>query len=57
MEKKGMAEEQIEQAMAIMGKMMTPEITAVIGFFGAVIVGLIASAIMAAIMKKEPSLF
>jgi hypothetical protein len=56
-EKQGLGEEQIEQTMAMMDKMMSPEITTVIGFFAVIILGLIISAIMAAIMKKEPTLF
>ncbi len=56
-EKKGMSEEQIEQAMTMMSKMMSPELTAIFGLFGAILIGLIVSAIMAAIMKKEPTMF
>jgi hypothetical protein len=57
MEKKGTPDEQIEQAMEITKMFMTPGALFVIAVFGTLFIGLIISLIMAAILKKEKSVF
>ncbi|GEM_PF-67759 len=49
----GQSDEQIEQAMEMTGKFMTPVMMAVMGFIGSLIMGVIISLIGAAILKKE----
>ena len=51
--KKDMSDEQIEQALEISKKFMTPIMMAVIGYFASLFFGLIISLILAAVTKKE----
>ena len=50
----GQSDEQIEQAMEMTGKLLTPVMMAVMGFIGNLIMGVVVSLIGAAILKKEP---
>jgi vacuolar-type H+-ATPase subunit I/STV1 len=52
---KGLSEDQIEAAMSITSKMLTPGIMAISGLFGAVIIGTIISLITSIFVKKQPS--
>ena len=53
MEEKGMSDEEIDQAMEIAGKFMTPEIMFIFGILGMLFIGFILSLIISAIMKNE----
>ncbi|MCU0450394.1 MAG: DUF4199 domain-containing protein [Bernardetiaceae bacterium] len=55
MEKQGMADEQIEQTMGMMGFMFNPWFYVVVALVTGPMFGAIAALIVAAIMKKEPS--
>jgi prepilin signal peptidase PulO-like enzyme (type II secretory pathway) len=57
MEKRGMSDDQIDQAMAISEWAFNPEISAVSGFVFNLFVGLIISLIVVAFMKKESDKF
>jgi hypothetical protein len=50
---KGMSEDQIEQAMTIGSKMMTPGWMSIMGLFGSVFSGLIVSLITSIFVKKQ----
>jgi hypothetical protein len=52
MQQRGMSDEQIEQAMAISSKFMTPEMILVFGILGGLLIGFIISLIITAITKK-----
>jgi hypothetical protein len=57
MEEKGMSDAQIDQAMSITEKFMTPEMIFVMGIVGTLIFGFILSLIVSAITKKtDPQL-
>ena len=57
MEEKGMSDAQIDQAMSITEKFMTPEMIFVMGIVGMLIFGFILSLIVSAITKKtDPQL-
>ncbi|CAD5251423.1 MULTISPECIES: DUF4199 domain-containing protein [unclassified Imperialibacter] len=57
MEEKGMSDAQIDQAMSITEKFMTPEMIFVMGIIGTLIFGFILSLIVSAITKKtDPQL-
>ena len=57
MEKKGIPEEQIDQAMEISKMFMSPGAMFVMGLLGSVLIGFILSLIIAAIVKKDKSVF
>lgn len=54
--KNGMSEEMIEKAMAMSGKMMTPGWMAMMGLFGAVVMGTIISLVTSIFVKRQPNL-
>jgi hypothetical protein len=51
--KQGMSEDQIEAAMAITSKMMTPGWLSIMGLFGSVIAGTIISLVTSIFVKKQ----
>ena len=51
--KQGMSEDQIEAAMAITAKMMTPGWLSIMGLFGSVIAGTIISLVTSIFVKKQ----
>ena len=51
----GMAEDQIETAMEVAGKFMTPGIMAIMGLFSAVFMGTIVSLVTSIFVKKQSS--
>lgn len=53
MEKKGLSEEQMEQAMAMADKFSGPGMMLVVGIIGGAVMGFIISLIVAAIMKNN----
>ncbi len=53
LESKGMNDEQIDQAIAISDKMMTPEMMVVFAIIGGLVFGFILSLIISAIMKRN----
>jgi hypothetical protein len=53
-EDQGMSEEQIEQAMGVVGMMQNPFVIGMISLVGTLFWGTIVSLIAAAILKKEP---
>jgi hypothetical protein len=53
--KKGLTEEQIEAAMAISVKMMSPAWMSIMGLFGSVFSGTIISLITSIFIKKQPN--
>lgn len=53
MEEQGLSDDQIEQAMSISEKFMSPPMMLVMGIIGGVIVGVIISLIISAINKKS----
>lgn len=55
MAQKGLNEDQIEQAMAIASKMMSPGWMSIMGLVGSVISGLIVSLITSIFVKKQPN--
>ena len=57
MEKKGLPDDQIEQAMEYSKMFMSPGIMFVAGVFFTVLIGFILSLIIAAIMKKDKPVF
>lgn len=57
MEKKGIPDDQIEKAMEISKMFMNPGAMFVMGLLGAVLIGFILSLIVAAIVKKDKSVF
>ena len=57
MEKKGIPDDQIDQAMEISKMFMNPGAMFVLGLLGAVLIGFIFSLIIAAIVKKDKSVF
>ena len=57
MEKKGMPDEQIDQAMEMAKMFMNPGAMFVLGLLGTILVGFIMSLIIAAIVKKDKSVF
>jgi hypothetical protein len=57
MESRGMDDSQIDQAMEISEKFMTPGMVFLIGILSYVIIGFIISLIVAAIMRKEKPVF
>lgn len=50
---KGMSEDQVDAAMKISAKMMTPAIMSISGLFGSVIIGTIVSLITSIFVKKQ----
>jgi hypothetical protein len=52
-ERQGMSEEQMEMAMGIASKMMSPAVIGVSAIFSAIITGLLIGLIAGAIMKRE----
>ncbi|MFY9151521.1 MAG: DUF4199 domain-containing protein [Prolixibacteraceae bacterium] len=52
---KGMSEDQIEAAMAIASKMMTPAWMSIMGLLGSVFIGTIISLISSVFIKKQPN--
>jgi hypothetical protein len=57
MEKKGMPDDQIDQAMEYSKMFMSPGVLFVIGVIGMLFIGFILSLIIAAIVKKDKSVF
>ena len=57
MEEKGMTQEQIDQAMSIAGRFMSPGVMTFFALFGNVFFGCIFALIIAAILKKDKPLF
>lgn len=57
MESRGMDDAQIDQAMELSQKFMSPGVVFVMGVFGYVVMGFIVSLIIAAIMRKEKPVF
>lgn len=57
MESRGMDDSQIDQAMEITEKLMTPGMVFLIGIISYVIIGFIISLIVAAIMRKDKPVF
>jgi hypothetical protein len=57
MEKRGMDDSQIEQAMELSQKFMSPGVVFVMGVFGYIVMGFIVSLIIAAIIRKEKPVF
>ena len=57
MERRGMDDSQIDQAMELSQKVMSPGVVFAIGVFGYVLMGLIISLIVAAIIRREKSVF
>jgi len=55
MMQKGMTEEQVEAAMSIASKMMTPGWMSIMGLFGSVFIGTIVSLVSSIFVKKLPS--
>lgn len=53
--KNGMSEETIEKAMEMSGKMMTPGWMAIMGLFGAVMMGTIISLVTSIFVKRQPN--
>ncbi|CAA9289052.1 MAG: hypothetical protein AVDCRST_MAG95-3873 [uncultured Adhaeribacter sp.] len=53
LESKGMNDEQIDQAIAISDKMMTPEMMVVFAIIGGLVFGFILSLIISALMKRN----
>ncbi len=51
---KGMTEEQVDAAMSIMSKMMTPGYMSIMGLFGSVFIGTIVSLVSSIFVKKLP---
>jgi hypothetical protein len=52
---KGMSEDQVEAAMSITSKMMTPGWMSIMGLFGSVFIGTIISLVSSIFVKKLPS--
>lgn len=57
MEKKGIPDEQIDQAMEMSKMFMSPGAMFVMGLLGSILIGFILSLIIAAILKKDKSVF
>jgi hypothetical protein len=57
MEKKGLTDDQIEQAMEYSKMFMNPGVLFVVGLIGTIFIGFILSLIIAAIVKKEKPVF
>jgi hypothetical protein len=57
MEKKGIPDEQIDQAMEMSKMFMSPGAMFAFGLFGSILIGFILSLIIAAIVKKDKSVF
>ncbi|MDZ7897304.1 MAG: DUF4199 domain-containing protein [Arcicella sp.] len=57
MEKKGIPDEQIDQAMEMSKIFMNPGAMFIFGLFGSILIGFILSLIIAAIVKKDKSVF
>jgi hypothetical protein len=57
MEKKGIPDEQIDQAMEMTKMFMNPGAMFVMGLLGTILIGFILSLIIAAILKKDKSVF
>ena len=57
MERKGMDDAQIDQAMELSQKFMSPGVVFAFGVFGYIIMGLIISLIVAAILRREKPVF
>jgi len=53
--KNGMSEDMIEKAMEMSAKMMTPGWMAIMGLFGAVIMGTVISLITSIFVKRQPN--
>ena len=54
MEKRGMSEDQIQQAMKIAGKFSTPEMILIFGIIGAIFFGIIIALIVTIFTRKSP---
>lgn len=52
---KGMSEDQIEAAMSVASKMMTPGWMSIMGLLGSVLIGTLISLISSAFVKKQPN--
>jgi Protein of unknown function (DUF4199) len=57
MEKKGLTDDQIEQAMEYSKMFMNPGVLFIVGLIGTIFIGFILSLIIAAIVKKEKPVF
>ena len=57
MEARGMDDAQVDQAMELSQKFMSPGITFAIGVFGYILMGFVLSLIISAIMRKEKPVF
>lgn len=57
MEKRGMDDSQIDQAMELSQKFMSPGVVFVMGVIGYVVMGFIVTLIIAAIMRREKPVF
>lgn len=57
MEKRGMDDAQIDQAMEVSQKIMSPGVVFVFGVFGYLIMGFIVSLIIAAILRRDKPVF
>jgi hypothetical protein len=53
--KRGMSQDQVDSAMSIASKMMTPGVMAISGLFGSVLIGTIISLISSIFVKKQPN--
>lgn len=53
--KKGLTEDQVEAAMAMSSKMMTPGWMSIMGLIGSVIIGTLISLISSIFVKKQPN--
>ena len=54
MEKRGMSEEQIQQAMTIASKFSTPEMLLILGIFSGILIGIIVALIVTIFTRKSP---
>lgn len=57
MERRGLDDSQIDQAMELSQKVMSPGVVFAIGVFGYIVMGLIISLVVAAIIRREKPVF